>query len=84
MPEAVHALVLLGQAELALAQNDPDTARTAAHAAAAAFSEAEMPLYEASARTVAATALAALDDHAASIEEEARAQTLFDACQGQP
>ncbi|MFD8001133.1 BTAD domain-containing putative transcriptional regulator [Streptomyces mirabilis] len=79
-PGAVHGLVLLAHAEVALPQDNADAARAALEAAAA-FSHAEMPLYEASARTIAASALAALGDQPASINEAARAQTLFDICQ---
>ncbi|MHB9863463.1 hypothetical protein [Streptomyces sp. YIM S03343] len=79
-PAAVRAFVLLAHAEVCLLQDHTNAARTALEAAAA-FGEAEMPLYEASARTLAASALAALGDQPASIDEAARAQTLFDACQ---
>ncbi|MFG2732386.1 hypothetical protein [Streptomyces canus] len=66
----MHAHVLLGQAEFALAQHDPGAGRAAAYAAAAAYGEAgkpesrqaEKPLYEASADPVTATALAVLAD----------------------
>ncbi|MEU2281568.1 BTAD domain-containing putative transcriptional regulator [Streptomyces sp. NPDC013178] len=79
-PAAVRALVLLAHAEVALLRDNADAARAALEAAAV-FSDAAMPLYEASARTVAASALAALGDQPAGIDEAARAQRLFDACQ---
>lgn len=72
--------MLPAHAEVALPQDNADAARAALEAAAA-LSHAEMPLYETSARTIAASALAALGDQPASIDEAAHAQTLFDICQ---
>ncbi|MFJ1805756.1 MULTISPECIES: BTAD domain-containing putative transcriptional regulator [unclassified Streptomyces] len=72
-PGAVHGLVLLAHAEVALPQDSADAARAGLEAAAA-FSAAEMPLYEASARAIVASALAALGDQSASFDEAARAQ----------
>ncbi|WP_328974395.1 hypothetical protein [Streptomyces canus] len=65
--------MLLGEAEFALAQqHHPGAARVAA-----VFGEAGMPLYKASARAVAATAVATLGDQGTGPAEEARAQALF-------
>lgn len=71
-----HPHVLLGQVEFALAPHG-QARRGQLRTQRRRLRRGGKPLYEVSARAVAATALAALGDHATGLEEEARAQALF-------